>query len=201
MASLNEAEKVADRDWEAARTHMERSKAPDSLFAKCVDFVMYVGMRTATTASRHWKTPYEMMRGVKPDVSKLHRWYTVVNVTVPKSKRAALAKKGLHHLRGEPGRVSVFQSLLSTTYADMLDGDVEHSVATNRLVHSVNVVFDDANFTSSLGPDLAPDVVNHFHMPIPAGSPPEEANRDKVSEVDDAANNPVSNPLCEWPDI
>ena len=199
MASLNEAEKVADRDWESARTHMLRSRAPDNLFALCVDFVMHVSMRMATTSSRSWKTPYELVRGVQPDVSKLHRWYTAVNVLVPKSKRAALAKKGLHNLRGQPGRFVGFQSLLSSTYAVMLDEDVDHKLPSNTLVHSINVTFDDTNYTAGSAPDAVSDMAHHFHYPGPAvhsrGSAPEEANDD--SNLSPQQADP--NPLCNWP--
>lgn len=51
--SLNEAEKVADLIWAAARAHMLQSQAPDKLFSKAVDFAIYSDMRTATTASRN----------------------------------------------------------------------------------------------------------------------------------------------------
>ena len=51
------------------------------------------------------------------------------------------AKKGLHNLRAEPGRFVGFQSPFSSTYAVMLDGEPE------RLVHSINVTFDDSDFT------------------------------------------------------
>ena len=90
--SLNEAEKVADQMWAAARAHILHSGAPDSLFAQAVDYAMYVDMRMATTASREWKTPYEIIRGVPPSVARLHRFYTKAFVTVPKAKRKQLEK-------------------------------------------------------------------------------------------------------------
>ena len=106
--SLNEAEKVAGQSWASARALMEHAQAPDRLFARCVDYVMYVDWRVATTAGRSWLTPYEICKGVTPSISKLHRWYTKCNVTVPKSKRRALAKKGLHNQRTESGRLIGF---------------------------------------------------------------------------------------------
>ena len=178
---------------------MLRSRAPDNLFSLCVDFVMHVSMRMATTSSRSWKTPYELVRGVQADVSKLHRWYTAVNVLVPKSKRVALAKKGLHNLRGQPGRFVGFQSLLSSTYAVMLDEDVDHKLPSNTLVHSTNVTFDDTNYTAGSAPDAVSDMAHHFHYPGPAvhsrGSAPEEANDD--SNLSPQQVDP--NPLCNWP--
>ena len=83
-------------------------------------------------------------------VAKLHRFYTRCFVVVPKSKRKALADKGLHNLRAEPGRFIGFQCLISSTYAAVLDVD------RDRLVHSINVTFDDTDYTSNPGPDIRP---------------------------------------------
>ena len=81
-----------------------------------------------------------MTNGSQPSILKMHAFYTKCFVAVPKSKRDALAAKGLHNYRAEPARFLGFQSLLSTTYAAMLD-QVAHSMG--RLVHSSNVTFDD----------------------------------------------------------
>ena len=130
--SLNEAEKVADQMWAAARAHILHSAAPQSHFALAVDFAIYVDLRTATTSSREWRTPYEMLKGVSPSVVKLHRFFTQAFVTAPKSKRRALAAKGLYNARGESGRFVGFHAPFSTAYAVLLDG--------NRLVHSLDVL-------------------------------------------------------------
>ena len=90
--SLNEAEKVADQVWAAARAHVMHADAPDSVFALAVSWCMYVDLRTATTSTRGWMSPHEMLRGKPPSVTKLHRFWTKAFVTAPKSKRNALAK-------------------------------------------------------------------------------------------------------------
>ena len=102
--SLNEAEKVADTIWADARAAITHHNAPDHLFSLMVDYAMYTDIRTATIASRGWKTPYELSRGTQPSITKLHRPFTRCFVQVPKSKRKQLASKGLHHMRAEPGR-------------------------------------------------------------------------------------------------
>ena len=86
MQSLNEVEKVADQMWASARALMEHSQAPDNLFSKAVNYAMYVDIRTATTANRDWITPYEMVKGPQPTISKLHRFYTRAFVAVLKAK-------------------------------------------------------------------------------------------------------------------
>ena len=101
--SLNESEKVVDQIFGTARALMSRSQAPDKYFGLAVKYAVYVDARTATTSSRDFKTPYELSRGIVPDISRLHRFWTACCVQVPKSKRRALAKKGLHNLRAEPG--------------------------------------------------------------------------------------------------
>ena len=202
--SLNEAEKVADQSFASARALMVHSKAPDKLFGKALDYVLYTDFRTATTASREWKTPFEMVRGIQPSITKLHRFYTRCFVGVPKSKRKALADKGLHNLRAEPGRFIGFQSLRSSTYAAMLDGD------RDRLVHSINVTFDDTDYTSTPGPDIHPII---HELDLPAGAQSEEAkyeetdcpSADSPSQAGNSTTNspiqssPVKNPLCNWP--
>ena len=115
--SLNEAEKVCDFAFESARALMEHSDAPDHMFGLVVSYVLYVDLRSATTAS----TLYELTHGVRPSIAKLHRFWTRCYVAVPKSKRKALAAKGLHNMRGEPGRFVGFHSPQSSTYAVMLD--------------------------------------------------------------------------------
>ena len=82
--SLNEAEKVADQSFASTRALILHSKAPDKLFAKALDYVLYTDCWTSTTGSREWKTPYEMVRGTQPSIAKLHRFCTQCFVAVPK---------------------------------------------------------------------------------------------------------------------
>ena len=185
--SLNEAEKVADQMWSSARAHILHSSAPDSLFGLAVDFFIYVDMRTATTSSSDWQTPYEMLRGEQPSVVKLHRFYTQAFVMAPKSKRKALAAQGLHNTRGETGRLVGFHSPFSSTYAVMLDG--------NRLVHSLAVAFNDANFNVAHTVPLP--VAQGPTILLPGGVQSEEANlRPTDMQIHGASSyTPQSNPL------
>ena len=96
---------------------------------------MYVDLRVATTASRDWKTPYEMIKGTPPDITHIRPFGTKTSVTVPKQKRTYLEKKGKPLIRAEEGRLLGFQTPWSRTARVMLDG--------NRLVHSMNVTFDN----------------------------------------------------------
>ena len=135
--SLNEAEKICNVSWAAAEAHLEHSNAPHSLLALAVSYVLYVDLRTATTPSRGYLTPYEMIKGDPPSILKLHRFYTRAFVTAPKQKRKQLMKKGILG-RAEEGRFLGFQAPYSSTYRVLLTG--------NRLVHSINVTFDDSNY-------------------------------------------------------
>ena len=195
--SLNEAEKVADLMWAAARAHMVHSGAPHNLFSMAVDFSMYVDLRTSTTDSRGWLTPYEMFRGTQPSVDRLHVFYTKCFVAVPKAKRKALADKGLHNYRAEPGRFVGYHSLLSSTYAVMLDKEA-HSV--DRLVHSINVTFDDTDHSPCGHPVPAPCAVEvnlPAAAPLPAvGGMPEAKPQEANHGGDNSAN---YNPLFSQP--
>lgn len=135
--SLNEAESICHLIWDDAAAIIQRHQAPSNLFAEAVKYALYADMRTATTAVRGFKTPYEILKGIKLSILKMHRWYTMAFVTVPRSKRKALSKKGFLG-RAEMGRLMGFQGPYSTTWRVLLSG--------NRMVHSINVTFDDSNF-------------------------------------------------------
>ena len=174
--SLNEAEKCCDQLFAAARAHMVHSQAPDNLFSKAVDYAIYSDVRMASTESRGWITPYEAVKGSPPDVRKMHRFYTRAFVAVPASKRKDLAKRQLHNYRAEPGRFVGFQSIFSSTYAVMLD-KIAH--ATDRLVHSINVTFDDTDFVHGSPPSPQAPGSLQVHLPaapVPAAAAAEEAN-------------------------
>ena len=155
--SLNEAEKVCDRMWAAARTHMVSTHAPDKLFGEALSYAFHVDLLMATTATRDWTTPYEMIKGKAPRIDHLRPFYTLAHVTVPKSKRKQMVKMGQPFARAEEGRFLGFQSPFSTTARVLL--------SENRMVHSINVTYD---------------ISNTVHGKISSGPPMEEANKDEV---------------------
>ena len=188
MQSLNEAEKVADQMWAAARALMEHSQAPHNLFAKAVDYAMYVDARTASTASRDWITPYEMVKKSQPTITKLHRFYTRAFVAVPKAKRKDLADRGLHNFRSEPGRFIGFQTPYSTTYAVMLD-KIKHQA--DRLVHSINVTFNDQDYKFSTQPSPAREQEATDQL----GVQPHHSVSDSPDHIPPSPDNAQPNPL------
>ena len=139
--SLNEAEKICYFIWDDAAAIMQESKAPEKYFNSAVQFACYADMRSASTASRGYKTPYEMIKGVQPSILKMHRFFTLAFVALPRQKRKQLAKKGFLG-RAEQGRLLGFQSIYSSTFKVLLSG--------NRVVHSINVTFDDTNYVHGL---------------------------------------------------
>ena len=114
-SSLNQAENICDRAWAAARTHIMDSDGLPSHMALAVDFSCYMKLRMATTASRSWLTPYEIIKGYAPNISHCVPFYTRAFVTVPKQKRVTLRKKGQENLRAEEGRLVGYQDLWGTT--------------------------------------------------------------------------------------
>lgn len=212
--SLNEAEKVCDSIFSEVRAVMEHHKAPGHWFSLMVDMAIYTDLRTATTASRDWMTPFEMTRGRMPYIGNIHRPCTRCYVQVPKSKRRALASQGLHNLRAEPGRFVGFQRPYSSTYAVILDR--QSAQQPERLVHSRNVSFDDEDFmmpvmktftpragsgigietkpASSEEADLSSSNTESFAEPA-AGESEESVyvpvpNRDEYFDLDDPLNQP-----------
>ena len=190
--SLNEAEKCCDQMFAAARSHMLHSQAPDNLFSKAVDFAIYSDMRMSTTESRGWITPYEAVKGVQPDVRKMHRFYTRAFVLVPPTKRKDLAARGLHNYRSEPGRFIGFQSIFSSTYAVMLD-KIAHN--TDRLVHNINVTFDDTDFVRGVPSAQQPAVAVQHHHHHSDSHVPTAAPAAPAASAEEAVSGQHSNPL------
>ena len=127
--SLNEAEKICSClvTWDDAAALMIRAEGiSPRLFNEAVSYSLYVDMCMSTTASRGFKTPLEIIRGVVLDITKLHRFYTCSFVCVPRQKRKQLAGKGFIG-RAEVGRLMGFRSPFSTTYKVLLSAD--------RMVH------------------------------------------------------------------
>ena len=137
-SSLNQAENICDRAWAAARTHIMDSDGLPSHMALAVDFSCYMKLRMATTASRSWLTPYEIIKGYAPNISHCVPFYTRAFVTVPKQKRVTLRKKGQENLRAEEGRLVGYQDLWGTTPKILL--------SENRIVHSRNVTYDLSDY-------------------------------------------------------
>ena len=119
--SLNEAEKICDRVWAAARVILASTQSSSYYFPYLIDHILYVDMRMATTANRGYKTPYQLIKGHQPNVLPLKPYNCRAWVTVPKSKRVQLQQND-QQIRGEPGRLIGWQSMWSSTYKVMLSG-------------------------------------------------------------------------------
>ena len=131
--SLNEAEKICNHTWNSAMAVICDSQTEDGAppwkhFNHALHYVVYVHERMATTDSRGWKTPYEGIHGVKPDISHLQPFWTTAYVTAPRKKREKWAAQGEPPLRAEEGNFIGFQSINTKTYKVLLkSGSVVHS--------------------------------------------------------------------------
>ena len=101
---------------------------------------MYVDLRMATTASRDYLTPYEMIKGERPFIDHIRPFFTTSHVHVSKERRQKLKKLGLSTRRAEVGNLLGFDSPFSTTYSVLLD--------QNRLVRSRSVTFEIGSYNS-----------------------------------------------------
>ena len=102
---------------------------------------MHLNLRMATTASRGFRTPYEMITGEVPSLTALRPFNTETAVTVPKSKRQKMIDMGRPLERAEVGRLIAYQSPYALTPCIMLNG--------NRMVHSRNVTYTLDNYVIS----------------------------------------------------
>ena len=128
--SANEAEKVCNYMWRAARMYMIDSRAPHKLFADAVDYAIYIHNRTASTDTRGRKTPHEMAFGIVPSIEHIYPFYTKTVVTLPKDIFQELVRKGKisPSSRGVPGRLIGYQHPLTRVPAVFTDrGFVIHN--------------------------------------------------------------------------
>ena len=132
--SLNEAEKICDRTWAAARVYLCGTGAQPQHMSLAVDYVLYMHNRMANGSHREYKTPYELIRSQKPSIAHCRPFFTLTHVTVPKAKRAQMKKNGLPFHRAETGRLVGYQDMWSTTPKILLP--------ENRIVHSRNCTYD-----------------------------------------------------------
>ena len=127
-------------------------------------------------------------------ITKLHRPFTRCFVQIPKSKRKQLASKGIHHMRARPGRSVGFHSPYASTYAVMLDP--QYKGQQDRMVHSINVTFDDADFTidelpqAPSQPPASPEIDARYPR-----APAEEANDECHDEDQSSSQNPLYSQL------
>ena len=153
----------------------------------------------ATTDSRGWKTPYEGIHGVKPDISHLQPFWTVAYVTAPRKKREKWAAQDKPPLRAEEGNFIGFQSINAKTYKVLLkSGSVVHSRSVQfnsdppAAKHSIDIPDEESFVLLPALHDAAPSDegvlaqriirINPLspEMPSPGG-----AHEDDPSDLDD----------------
>ena len=110
------------------------------LFNEAVSYSLYVDLRMSTTVSRGFETPLEIIRGTVPDITKLRRFYTCLFVCILRQKCKQLSRKG-YIGRAEVCRLMGFHSPFSSTYKVLLS----QKLSQNRMVHNINVTFNDSN--------------------------------------------------------
>ena len=133
---LNEAERVCDRAFAAARVYITDN--PEASLAHtrfAVDYVCYMKLRMATTESREWLTPYEIIKGTRPSIAHCVPFFTETEVVVPKEKRKLLKAKGMPNQRAEVGNMIGYNGMdmWGTTHKVLLDG--------NRVIGTRNATF------------------------------------------------------------
>ena len=86
--SLNLAEKAIHIIFYAACCHLLESKRDPKYFPQAVDFACYSHLRTATTASRGFITPFEAISNEVPDVQHMRAFGVICYPVIDKSERA-----------------------------------------------------------------------------------------------------------------
>jgi len=134
--SLNLAEKAIDIVFHAAMAHLIESKRSSKYYPQAVDFACYSHLRMATTESRGFKTPYEMIKGVVPNVSHMRPFGVVGYLVVDKEERAH--HPGTRELRqpAVPGIFLCYHNIWNNTYMLITDE------LLGPAVHTRHVVFD-----------------------------------------------------------
>ena len=133
-----------------------------------------------------------MIKGSHPSVQHLCLIYTATTVTIPKTKRIQLKKKGLPFHCGEEGRLVSYHSPYSMTPRVLLKG--------NCLVHSMNVTYDILSYTQPPVMDvpITTEIVNDHsikflhphasalldqHQPIQVNDEPSQGSPNSPSQL------------------
>ena len=141
--NLNEAEKVCNYMWAGGRHNKIMSNCPNKYAHAAIGMAMHHDMFTATTASRQWKSPYEIVTKVVPSIQHLCRFWTKAYVKMPKKKAKEHSKRH-PETAGEiayKGRVIGYHHWNSKTKT-VLIGD-------GRVVNSIDVTLDHNDFRST----------------------------------------------------
>ena len=181
--SLNLAEKAIHIIFYAACCHLLESKRDPKYFPQAVDFACYSHLRTATTPSRGFITPYEAIKDAAPDVSHMRSFGVICYPVIDKGERAS--NKGTAQLK-QPATKGIFlcyQNVWNNVYTVVID-ETKGTVMSSR-----HVVF---NLESADYSPLMPDSThNNDHLidllGMPVNMPPvvpveaEEANVENIS--------------------
>jgi hypothetical protein len=137
---LNEAEKVVDRMWAAARVHLLDTNMPAKHMPDAVEYSMQMDFVMASDKDRGWLTAYEMVTGRRPTLEGRMPFGTIAHVLVPKDKRRQLASAGEPLRRAEEGLLLGWRDHYSSTAKVLLSG--------NRVVHAhrSRVTYDLAEY-------------------------------------------------------
>ena len=98
--NTNPSELAIQHVVSAAKALLAQAKLDDYYLPFAMDYACYVHYRMASTATRGGGTPYELIKGIKPDISKLVPFGTLAYANMSKEKKASKAaqakRKGEH---------------------------------------------------------------------------------------------------------
>ena len=194
--NLNEAEKVCDRMFAAARVMLLHTGQHQRYMCKAVDAAMYIDLRMATNAARGHLTPYEMIKGQPPNILHMRPFNSKVLVTVPKAKRQKLITAGQPLVRAEAGRLMGWQSPWSNTPCILLD--------SGAMIHSINVTYDLESYrllptqdTAMIDDDSAIATIEYIPAQGKEALPAPAAVDTRLIEYDSDNDDHISSPTLE----
>ena len=133
-----------------ATCHLFEPGRHNKYLPQAADYVCYWHMRTATTASRGHITPFEALKGSKPNITHARCFGTICFPIVAKEERHERVATKLLQQPGVRGMFLGYQNMWSTTFKVLLDE------RQGTLTHTRHASFDlDAPGYSAL-PDQGP---------------------------------------------
>ena len=93
--SLNQAEKLCNTIWKAARATMIARSIPEEHFRWCLAYEVYVHNRLSFDRDGSILTPYERAKGTRPDISRMLPFYSKVYFYLSEAQRATQIKNGV----------------------------------------------------------------------------------------------------------
>jgi hypothetical protein len=189
--SLNLAEKAIHIIFYAACCHLLESKRDPKYFPQAVDYACYSHLRTATTASRGFITPFEAISNEVPGVQHMRPFGVICYPVIDKSERAHNAGTTLLKQPATKGIFLCYQDIWNNVYKVIIDEAKGTAMCSRHVIFNMESA-DYTPLVTSSNDALHENSGLIDLLQLPSGDVLEEAHDDAAPAEAEEANSDVS---------